>query len=82
VRVFGVLLYWFLLAVGIVGWSKVRLRNPDAGLLFLVYALVVTAMHVPFVMNTRIRAPLIEPALVILAGVALAPITGPLGSST
>jgi len=34
----------------------------------------VTCMHLPFVMNTRIRAPLMEPALAILAGVALAPV--------
>ena len=66
-------MYWFLLVIGIVGWSKVRLRNPHAALLFVVYALVVTAMHLPFVMSTRIRAPLMEPALVILGGVALAP---------
>jgi len=77
VRVLGILVYWFLLAIGTTGWLKVRLRNPSAALLFAVYAMVVTAMHVPFVMNTRIRAPLIEPALVILAGLALAPIAGP-----
>jgi Dolichyl-phosphate-mannose-protein mannosyltransferase len=79
VRVLGILVYGFLLAIGIVGWRKVRLRNPHAALLFAVYALVVTAMHVPFVMSTRIRAPLIEPALVILGGVALAAIAGPPG---
>jgi hypothetical protein len=73
VRVLGVAVYWFLLVIGIVGWSKVRLRNPHAALLFVVYAFVVTAMHLPFVMSTRIRAPLMEPALVILGGVALAP---------
>jgi hypothetical protein len=77
VRLLGILVYWFLLAIGIVGWRKVRLQNPDAALLFAVYALVVTAMHVPFVMSTRIRAPLIEPALVILGGVAVAAIAGP-----
>jgi hypothetical protein len=76
VRVLGILMYWFLLAIGIVGWCKVRLRNPHASLLFAVYALVVTTMHVPFVMSTRIRAPLIEPALAILGGLALAAIAG------
>ena len=53
----------------------------DAALLFAAYAVVVTAMHLPFVMNTRIRAPLIEPALVILAGLALGAIARPLGMS-
>lgn len=79
VRVLGILVYWFLLAIGIVGWRKVRSRNPNAALLFAVYALVVTVMHFPFVMSTRIRAPLIEPALVILGGSAFASIAGPPG---
>jgi Dolichyl-phosphate-mannose-protein mannosyltransferase len=82
VRVLGILVYWFLLAIGILGWRKVRLRYPHAALLFAVYALVVTVMHVPFVMSTRIRGPLIEPALVILGGVALAAALGPPGIRT
>ena len=77
VRVLGVIVFWFLLVVGVAGWCKLRLRNPDAALLFAAYAVVVTAMHLPFVMSTRIRAPLIEPALVILCGLALAAIAGP-----
>ena len=76
VRMLGIFFYWFLLAIGIAGWRKIRLRNPHAALLFAVYALVVTAMHLPLVMNTRIRAPLMEPALVVLGGVALAGIAG------
>jgi Dolichyl-phosphate-mannose-protein mannosyltransferase len=81
-RVLGIVVYWSLLAIGIAGWRKVRLRNPDAALLFAAYAAVVTTMHVPFVMSTRIRAPLIEPALAILAGFALAAIVGYEGFST
>jgi hypothetical protein len=50
------------------------MRNRDAAILFAAYAIIATCMHLPFVMNTRIRAPLIEPALAILAGVALAPV--------
>ena len=81
VRALGVFVYWFLLLLGIAGWCRLRSRNPDAALLFAAYAVVVTAMHLPFVMNTRIRAPLIEPALVILAGLALGVIARPIGMS-
>ena len=73
VRELGVLAYWILLLAGIAGWLKLRRSNPDAARLFLSYAVVITVMHLPFVMNTRIRAPLIEPALAILAGLGLAP---------
>jgi hypothetical protein len=72
VRVLGIVVYWLQLAIGIAGWRKARLQKPDAALLFVAYAVVVTTMHLPFVMSTRIRAPLIEPALAILAGLALA----------
>jgi hypothetical protein len=62
---------------GVAGWLKLRLRNADAARLFLSYAVVVTLIHLPFVMNTRIRAPLIEPALAILAGLAFTVIAAP-----
>ena len=81
VRVVGVIVYWFLLILGVAGWCRLRSRNPDAALLFAAYAVVVTAMHLPFVMNTRIRAPLLEPALVILVGLALGAIAGPKAES-
>ncbi|MGA7226437.1 MAG: glycosyltransferase family 39 protein [Candidatus Acidiferrales bacterium] len=81
VRVLGILVYWFLLVVAVAGWCKLKSRNPDAALLFAAYAVVVTAMHLPFVMNTRIRSPLVEPALAILAGLALAAFAGPSGIS-
>ena len=66
--------YWLLLGLGVAGVMKFRVRNRDTAILFAAYAIIVTCMHLPFVMNTRIRAPLMEPALAILAGVALAPV--------
>lgn len=80
-RMAGVFGYWFLLALGIAGWKKLRFQHSDAALLVTVYALIVTAMHLPFVMNTRIRTPLIEPVLAILAGVAFTEIAGPTNHS-
>ena len=76
VRVLGIFVYWVLLAIGVVGWWRLRSTHRDAALLFASYAAVVTAMHLPFVMNTRIRAPLVEPALAILVGLALAGFAG------
>jgi hypothetical protein len=69
-RLPGICFYWLLLGVGIVGWRRLKLSNPDAALLFVIYPVVITAMHLPFVMSTRIRVPLIEPALTILVGLA------------
>ena len=74
VRYGGVVAYWLLLGLGVAGLMKFRVRNRDTAILFVAYAIIVTCMHLPFVMNTRIRAPLMEPALAILAGVALAPV--------
>ena len=36
--------------------------------MFLLYALMVTAMHLPFVMSTRLRMPFMDPILGVLAG--------------
>lgn len=70
IREIGVLMYWAMLAAGIAGWFKLRIRNADAARLILSYVVVVTVVHLPFVMNTRIQAPLIEPVLAILSGLA------------
>ena len=67
-RFAGTAVYWIFLGMGIYGWWELRARNQDAAWLFIIYVIVVTALHLPFVMNTRIRAPLVEPALCILIG--------------
>ena len=70
VRIAGVLIYWPFLAVGLWGWTKCRHRDPRAARLFVIYAIAITCLHLPFVMSTRIRTPFVEPALAILAGLA------------
>lgn len=67
-RAAGVFAYWAILAMALLGWSQLRARNVQLARTFLLYALFVTAMHVPFVMNTRLRMPLIDPLLAALAG--------------
>ena len=61
------LAYWVILALGIGGWFQLRARWPALAHLFLFYALLVTVLHLPFNMNTRLRIPLVDPLLVILA---------------
>jgi 4-amino-4-deoxy-L-arabinose transferase-like glycosyltransferase len=67
----GVLFYWLLLALGIVGWFKLRVLRPELAHVFLFYAVLVTILHVPFNMNTRLRMPFIDPWLAVLAGAGL-----------
>jgi len=67
-RAAGVFAYWAILAMALLGWSQLRVRNVPLARTFLLYALFVTAMHLPFVMNTRLRMPLIDPLLAALAG--------------
>lgn len=68
VRATGVLAYWVVLAVAIGGWFHLRQIHPGMAKIFLVYATLLTAMHLPLVMNTRLRIPLMEPLVVILSG--------------
>jgi hypothetical protein len=71
-RVVGVLAYWVVLAVAILGWLRLRKSTPGIANLLLLYCALATALHLPFTMNTRLRVPLIDPMLCVLAGIALA----------
>ena len=72
-RAGGVLIYWCILAAAVAGWLRLRKTAPRAANLFLLYALFATVLHLPFTMNTRLRSPLLEPLLCILAAVAISP---------
>ena len=67
----GVVFYWALLALGIAGWFRLRALQPRLAYVFLFYAVLVTILHVPFNMNTRLRMPFIDPWLAMLAGAGL-----------
>gem|GEM_PF-1129774 len=76
IRVAGVLCYWMVLSFAVAGWWGLRQTNAAIANLLLIYAAGLTLLHLPLVMNTRLRIPLLEPLFVILAGVgcaALAP---------
>jgi 4-amino-4-deoxy-L-arabinose transferase-like glycosyltransferase len=67
-HVAAVVFYWGLLGLGCYGWLMLRNSGPKVALILLGYATLMTILHSPFVMNSRIRAPLIDPMIAILAG--------------
>jgi len=71
-RAVGVLSYWAVLSVAIAGWLRLRKFAPRIAHLLLLYCVLATVLHLPFTMNTRLRVPLIDPLLCVLAGIALA----------
>ncbi len=67
----GVVFYWALLALGIAGWFKLRALKPELAYIFLFYAILVTILHIPFNMNTRLRMPFIDPMLAFIGSAGL-----------
>jgi 4-amino-4-deoxy-L-arabinose transferase-like glycosyltransferase len=64
----GVLCYWVLLSFGIIGWFRTRRSAPVLARAFLLYAVLLTALHLPFPMITRLRIPFMDPLIAILGG--------------
>jgi 4-amino-4-deoxy-L-arabinose transferase-like glycosyltransferase len=62
-HVASVAFYWFLLVLGCLGWWTLKRSDPTSAAMLLGYVVLMTTLHTPFVMNTRIRAPLIDPFL-------------------
>jgi 4-amino-4-deoxy-L-arabinose transferase-like glycosyltransferase len=68
IRFGGVLAYWAVLVLAILGWSTLRRTNEPLAAMLVIYAAGFTLLHLPLVMNTRLRIPLLEPLFVTLAG--------------
>ncbi len=66
-RACGVLFYWLALAAAIAGCVRLRRRERRLTNMLLLYCLAATALHLPTTMNTRLRSPLIDPLICILA---------------
>jgi 4-amino-4-deoxy-L-arabinose transferase-like glycosyltransferase len=64
----GVMAYWFALVLALLGWMSLFSSSRIAALMIAFYVVVVTSAHLPFVMNTRLRIPFIDPLLTVLAG--------------
>jgi hypothetical protein len=67
VRRVSVLIYWVVLCAALVaGWRLWR-RIPY----IIVYAVLMTLLHLPLPMSTRLRVPLMEPVIIALAACAI-----------
>ena len=55
-------------ALGLVGWVQARRTTPLFAHCVLFYAVLVTLLHIPFPMLTRLRIPFMDPLLAILGG--------------
>jgi 4-amino-4-deoxy-L-arabinose transferase-like glycosyltransferase len=75
-RFAGVAAHWIVLLLAVFGWRTLRHTNPGVAQVLLIYAVGFTLLHLPLVMNTRLRIPLIEPLLVILAGAGYCHLAG------
>jgi 4-amino-4-deoxy-L-arabinose transferase-like glycosyltransferase len=71
IRAAGVLAYWIVLAFAVEGWLRLRRARPGLAYMLLTYAIGITVLHLPLVMNTRVRIPLLDPLVVILSGAGL-----------
>jgi hypothetical protein len=67
-RAAGVLLYWCLLGLMLVGWKRLRQQQPTTAGFLLTYAVLISLAHLPFIMTARHRISFAEPLLVILGG--------------
>lgn len=64
----GVVAYWIILVMALLGWRQLHRKWPLAANALLAYALMYTALHLPLVTSTRIRFPLMDPLVAILSG--------------
>jgi len=67
-RAAAVIAYWLVLVLAVAGWVSLLSSSRIVAFGFAFYAAFVTAAHLPFVMNTRLRVPFIDPLLAVLAG--------------
>ncbi len=75
IRRMGVGAYYVILTLAVAGWFRLRISRPEVAYALLFYAVIVTALHVPLTMNTRLRSPLFDPMLASLAGCGSVPLT-------
>lgn len=75
-RAAGVVIYWVVLAFALIGWMRLFSSSRVLSLEIASYVVCVTLAHLPFVMNTRLRIPFIDPLISILAAGGLISIIG------
>jgi 4-amino-4-deoxy-L-arabinose transferase-like glycosyltransferase len=67
-RAAGVIAYWSVLALALLGWVSLLSSSRDLAFAVAFYVVAITAAHLPFPMNTRLRIPFFDPLLAVLAG--------------
>ena len=67
-RGMGVVIYLLILSLAVRGLYRMSQTRPEIASIFLVYVVGYTLLHLPLVMNTRLRIPLAEPLIIVLAG--------------
>ncbi len=67
-RATGVMIYWFVLALALHGWVSLFSSSRIVAFVIVFYMIAITLAHLPFVMNTRLRIPFVDPLLAVLAG--------------
>lgn len=70
-RIVGVAFYWIAPVAAAIGWFLVYHAEPRMAKSLLLYALLLTAFHLPLTMNTRLRVPLFDPLAATLAGCSI-----------
>lgn len=67
-RAAGVILYWFALCIGILGWFGLHRERPALSRFLLGYVVLISLVHLPFGMSSRYGIPFFDPLLVVLVG--------------
>jgi hypothetical protein len=70
-RIMGVAFYWMALVAAAIGWSLLYRSEPRMAKSLFLYAVLLTAFHLPLTMNTRLRVPLFDPLVATLAGCSI-----------
>lgn len=75
-RASGVLFYWFALVLAVGGFMRLRRSERRISNALLLYCIAATLLHLPVTMNTRLRSPLIDPLICVLAAGELSVLFG------
>ena len=63
----GVAEYLIVLSLAVVGWFRLLTSQPRIARVLFFYAVLLTAIHLPLTMNTRLRSPVFDPLLASLS---------------
>ena len=71
-RFCAVLTHWCVLVLALLGWLQLRKGHHSIFVFLAEYAVLVSLVHLPFIMTSRYRVPLLETLLVVLASGGMA----------